>query len=446
MARDIHLNLFVHGRGHHEAGWRHPRASRRPLTDIGYFASLARRAEEGKFDSVFFADYLALNDDIGHVAGAALEPITLLAALAQSTQHIGLIATVSTTYSEPFNIARQFASVDHISHGRAGWNVVTSWLPHASRNFGLEAPLALQDRYERAEEYIRIATGLWDSWADNAIVDDPARCQFAALDRIEALSHAGKHFRVDGPLNIPRPPQGWPVLVQAGSSPAGRTFAAKFAEAVFTAHLQKESAQRFYQELKTLTEQQGRKANQIVILPGISATIGSTEREARLLAQELNELTHFQVGLERLSNRFGGHDFSRIDPDLPLSADDFPNPDAVQASQSRSKAIIDLVARERPTLRQLLHRLAGARGHFTIAGAPEQIADVIVDWVDSGAADGFNVMPPVLPDQLDLFIEHVVPILQSRQRFRKEYEHKTLRGHYGLDRPPGRQADKPVSR
>ncbi|WP_156414084.1 LLM class flavin-dependent oxidoreductase [Bordetella sp. N] len=438
MASTIHLNLFVHGRGHHEAGWRHPSASRQPLTDIDYFASLARRAEEGKFDSVFFADYLALNDDIGHVAGAALEPITLLAALARATRHIGLIATVSTTYSEPFNIARQFASVDHISHGRAGWNIVTSWLPHASRNFGLNAPLALQDRYERAEEYVRTATQLWDSWADDAIVDDPQAGRYADLDRVGPIAHEGKHFSVNGPLNIPRSPQGWPVLVQAGSSPAGKAFAAKFAEAVFTAHLRKESAQQFYQELKTLTEQQGRKASQIVILPGLSATLGSTEHEARVLSRELNELTHFQVGLERLSNRFGGHDFTGINPDLPLSADDFPDAGAVQASQSRSKAIIELVTREHPTLRQLLHRLAGARGHFTLAGTPEQVADAILDWVDSGAADGFNVMPPVLPRQLDLFIEHVVPILQARGRFRKEYEHTTLRGHYGLDRPAGR--------
>lgn len=435
MTKPLHLNLFVHGRGHHEAGWRHPRASRLALTDIEYFAGLAQRAEQGKFDSIFFADYLALNDDIGHVASAALEPITLLAALAGRTTHIGLIATASTTYTEPFNLARQFASLDHISAGRIGWNIVTSWLPAASRNFGLDVPLPLEERYARAQEYVDIVTRLWNSWADDAVIDDPVRGVFAQRDRIQATEYNGDYYSVQGPLNIPRSPQGWPVLVQAGSSGSGKTFAARYAEAVFTAHLQKESAQAFYRELKTLTRAQGRQESQIVILPGLSATLGASEHEARQLAQELNEATDFRVGLERLTNRFGGHDFSQLNPDLPLSVDDFPDPNTVQASQSRSRAITELVARERLSLRQLLHRLAGARGHFNLAGTPEQVADTILDWVDTGAADGFNVMPPVLPDQLDLFVEHVIPILQARGRFRREYEAKTLRGHYGLVRP-----------
>lgn len=436
MSRQLHLNLFVHGRGHHEAGWRHPRATSSALTDIRYLQQLARTAEAGLFDSIFLADALALGDGAEHVATGGLEPLTALSAVAAVTQRIGLIGTASTTYSQPFNLARQFASLDHISEGRAGWNIVTSWVKGAGPNFGDERQIEHAERYARAQDFLDVALKLWDSWADDAIVDDKTTGQFLNPDRIRKINHVGPYQRVAGPLNIPRPPQGHPVLVQAGSSVTGRRFAAQYAEAVFTAHLEKSTAQSFYQDLKTQASAFGRDPSQIVILPGISAAIGSTEAEALRTLEELNELTNVAVGLERLGNRFGGSaDFTTLDLDAVLSVDDFPDPSQVQAAQSRAQAITALVARERPTLRQLLHKLAGARGHFTTAGTPEQIADTIEDWFTQGAADGFNLMPPVLPALLDDFIEHVVPLLQKRGLFRQTYTGHTLREHYGLVRP-----------
>jgi FMN-dependent oxidoreductase (nitrilotriacetate monooxygenase family) len=441
MQRQLHLNLFMLGRGHHEAAWRHLLASRRPVTDPGYYASLARTAERGLFDSVFLADVLTLGIGEGSASNLAggLEPITLLASVAGATERIGLIATASTTYMEPFNLARQYASLDHISGGRVGWNIVTTWAPGAEQNFGREAQPSHQDRYATAEEFMQVATGLWDSWADDALLDDQAAGRFADPRRIRALNHAGTHYRVAGPLNVPRPPQGWPVLVQAGSSDTGRRFAARWAEAVFTAHLEKATAEAFYRDLKALVVQQGRRPEHVLVLPGLSAVIGGTEAEAQRIAQELNELTDPEVGRSRMSGRFGGYDFSHLPLDRPLTLQDFPPPSSVEAARSRTEVITGMVAREQPTLRELLQKLAGARGHFTMAGTPDQVADMIEDWFASGAADGFNLMPPVLPAMLDAFVDHVVPILQRRGLFRTEYTATTLRGHYGLPRPENRR-------
>ncbi|MEM5345329.1 LLM class flavin-dependent oxidoreductase [Paraburkholderia azotifigens] len=435
MSRSIHLNLFIHGRGHHEAGWRHPGATRKALTDVSYFADLARRAEAGRFDSIFFADSLELGDGARYVASGALEPLTTLAALARETSHIGLIATASTTYTEPFNLARQFASLDHISGGRVGWNIVTSWVGGAAPNFGYDRTPEHSERYARADEFVEVVKALWDSWADDAIIDDVTSGRFLNRGRVRRIDWKGRFYSVAGPLNLPRSPQGRPVLVQAGSSATGKAFAARHAEAVFTAHLTKASAADFYAELKQATIAAGRRADEVVILPGLSAAIGSTDAEGQALLEELNGLTDIDVGLSRLSNRFGGHDFSTLPLDQPLSRDDFPDPSTVQAAQSRAVVITDLVARERPTLRTLLRQLAGARGHFALAGSPERIADVIEDWTESRAADGFNIMPPVLPAQLDIFVDHVIPVLQKRGIFRREYAADTLRGHYGLTRP-----------
>ena len=434
MKRQLHLNLFIHSRGHHEASWRHPSSSPLSLTDIRYYQDLARRAEAARFDSIFLADQLALGEDAAQAARTWLEPITVLAALAVSSSRIGLIATASTTYTEPFNLARQFASIDHISNGRAGWNIVTSWLATAARNFGGEKQVSHDDRYARAEEFMRVATGLWDSWAEGAVVDDRARGLYARADRIQPINHRGDFYQVAGPLNVPRCPQGRPVLVQAGSSDTGRGFAARHAEAVFTAHLEKATAQEFYADLKARAAV-GRNPEHVLILPGLSAMIASTEAEARRLALEVNELCDTEVGRKRLSNRFGGHDFSHLPLDRPLTRADFPDPGSVQAARSRTEVIINFVERENATLRQLLAYLAGARGHFATTGTPEQIADLIEDWFTDGAADGFNVMPPLLPAQLDVFAAEVVPILQRRGLFRTEYEGTTLREHYGLPWP-----------
>jgi FMN-dependent oxidoreductase (nitrilotriacetate monooxygenase family) len=435
MKRQLHLNLFIHCRGHHEAAWRHPAASTQSPSDIRYYQELARKAEAGLLDSVFLADQLALGADIANTPRTGLEPITMLAALAMCTSRIGLIATASTTYSEPFNLARQFASLDHISGGRVGWNIVTSWLVGAARNFGDTAQVSHAERYERAEEFLSVVNGLWDSWAEDAVLDDRDSGQYARSERIRAIDHEGAYYHVAGPLNVPRCPQGRPVLVQAGSSDTGRAFAARHAEAIFTAQVEKVAAQDFYADLKARAAAEGRAGDQVLILPGLSPLIGSSAAEVNRLENELADLSNPEVGRKRLSNRFGGYDFSHLPLDKPLAPEDFPDPSTVQAARSRTEVILGLVHREKPTLRQLLAMLAGARGHRTFAGTPEQVADVIEEWFVDGAADGFNIMPPVLPAMLDVFIADVIPILQKRGLFRTAYEGETLRAHYGLHKP-----------
>lgn len=435
MGRQLHLNLFIHGRGHHEAAWRHPASSPLPLTDIRYYTQLAITAERGRFDSIFLADTLAVGDDVVHAPRTWLEPLTVLAALSGTTSRIGLIATCSTTYTEPFNLARQFASLDHMSNGRVGWNIVTTWLANASGNYGLQQPLSHEERYERAEEYVAVVKALWDSWSDDAILDDRAQGQYAREGSIRPVNHAGAHYRVTGPLNVPRSPQGRPVFVQAGSSETGRQFAARHAEAVFTAQMEKATSRDFYADLKRLAAEEGRDPNKVLVLPGLSPAIGGTEAEAQRIARELNDLSDPEVGRKRLSGRFGGHDFSHLPLDKPLSPEDFPDPDSVQAARSRTAVIVGLVRREKPTLRQLVSYLAGARGHYVTAGTPEQIANLIEDWFRDSAADGFNLMPPVLPAMLDVFVSEVVPLLQRRGLLRTEYADGTLRGHFGLARP-----------
>src|SRR5215468_10701319 len=435
MKRQLHLNLFIHSRGHHEASWRHPAASPLALTDIRYYQDLAQRAEAALFDSIFLADQLALGDDVAQAARTWLEPITVLAAVAVATNRIGMVATASTTYTEPFNLARQFASLDHISNGRVAWNIVTSWLATAAGNFGGEGQLSHAERYARGEEYMTVVKALWDSWAEDTVVDDRAGGRYARADRIRPINHKGEHYQVAGPLNMPRCPQGRPVLVQAGSSDTGRRFAARHAEAVFTAHMEKATAQAFYADLKALVAAEGRAPEQVLILPGLSPMIATTEAEAQRLARETNELSDPEVGRKRLSGRFGGHDFSHLPLDRPLVPEDFPDPSAVEAARSRTEVILNLVRRDKPTLRQLLGYLAGARGHYVMAGTPEQVADLIEDWFTDGAADGFNIMPPLLPAMLDVFSVEVIPLLQRRGLFRRSYAGKTLREHYGLALP-----------
>src|SRR5205085_11485963 len=319
MKRQLHLNLFIHSRGHHEASWRHPAASPLPLTDIRYYQDLAQRAEAALFDSIFLADQLALGEDVAQAARTWLEPITVLSAVAVATSRIGLIATCSTTYTEPFNLARQFASLDHISNGRVGWNIVTSWLATAASNYGGDKQVSHTDRYARGEEFMTIVKALWDSWAADAVLDDRDGGHYARPDRIRSINHRGDFYQVAGPLNLPRCPQGRPVLVQAGSSDTGRRFAARHAEAVFTAHMEKATAQAFYADLKALIAAEGRVPQQVLILPGLSPMIASTEAEAKRLTREVNELSDPEVGRKRLSGRFGGHDFSHLPMDRPLT-------------------------------------------------------------------------------------------------------------------------------
>jgi len=355
--------------------------------------------------------------------------------MAVVTSRVGLIATCSTTYTEPFNLARQFGSLDHISNGRIGWNIVTSWLATAAANFGGSGQVSHADRYDRAEEYMAVIKALWDSWAEDAVIDDRDGGRYAKANRIRPINHKGSYYQVAGPLNLPRTPQGRPVFVQAGSSDTGRRFAARHAEAVFTAHMEKATAQAFYADLKSLVKVEGRAPEQVLILPGLSPMIASTEAEAKRMSREINELSDPEVGRMRLSGRFGGHDFSKLPLDRPLTPEDFPPTASVEAARSRAEVILGVVRREKPTLRQLLASLAGARGHFVFAGTPTQVADLIEDWFRDGAADGFNIMPPILPAMLDVFSAEVIPILQKRGLFRSAYEGKTLRDHYGLDWP-----------
>jgi FMN-dependent oxidoreductase (nitrilotriacetate monooxygenase family) len=435
MKRQLHLNLFINSRGHHEASWRHSAASPLALTDIRYFQDLAQRAEAAKFDSIFLADVLALGDDVAQTGRTWLEPITVLAAVAVVTSRIGLVATVSSTYTEPFNLARQFASIDHISNGRAAWNIVTSSLASSARNFGGESQLSHADRYARGEEFMSVVNALWDSWAADAVVDDRTSGVYAKADRIRPINHRGDFYRVEGPLNIPRCPQGRPVLVQAGSSDTGRRFAARHGDAVFTACLGKTAAQEFYADLKALVVAEGRAPDQVLILPGLSSMIASTEAEAQRLAREVDDLADVEVGRKRLSDWFGGYDFSHLPLDRPLKPEELPHPDTVEAARSRVEIVHNLVRRDNATLRQVIGYFAAARGHYVTAGTPEQIADLIEDWFTDGAADGFNLMPPLLPIMLDVFIAEVIPLLQRRGLFRTAYEGEMLREHYGLAWP-----------
>lgn len=432
MTRQLHLNLFLMPRGHHEGAWRHPDAAQPALTDLELYLGAARIAEAAKFDAVFLADTLVAPSNGGLVASGSLEPITLLSALAAQTQQIGLIGTASTTYSLPYTLARQFASLDHLSKGRAGWNIVTSWAPQAGLNYGLEQDVDHGDRYKLAEEFVEAVDALWRSFPANAVLDDRDSGRYLDPQLIHPADYRGRHYKTLGPLNVPAGPQGRPVYIQAGQSDTGRAFAARWAEAIFTAHLTKDSARTFYTDVKGRAAAYGRRSEDIVILPGISAAIGSTKREAERVWEELDALTSTEVGLARLQARFGGHDFSHIPLDRPLTKGDFPDPSLVEASRSRAQGYVDVSLREGLTLRQLLQKLAGARGHFTVAGTPEEVADTIEDWFRSGAADGFNVMPPILYKQFELFTAEVVPLLRKRGLFREEYEGTTLRAHYGL--------------
>lgn len=434
--KQFHINLFIYSRGHHEASWRHPLASHRPLTDVQYYIECAQKAEAACFDSIFIADTLAAPQDLNSASRIWLEPLTTLGALAVTTSRIGLIATASTTYTEPFNLARQLASLDHASNGRVGWNIVTTFSIPASRNFGNSSRPSHAERYDKGEEFVQVANALWDSWSDDAVVDDPVSGVFARKERIRPIDHKGPNFQVAGPLNLPRCPQGRPVLVQAGSSERGIDFAAQYAEAIFTAQMDVTGAQSFYRALKARVVSVGRPADQAIVLPGFSPMIASTEAEAKRMERELNELGDPEIGRIKLSDRFDGQDFSHLPLDKPLSVGDFPDPALNEGTRSRVELILRFVREERPTLRRLLGQLAGARGHFVMAGTPEQVADIMEDWVDSGAADGFNLMPPLLPLMLDTFAAEVVPILRRRGRFRTEYQGTTLREHYGLRRPP----------
>jgi FMN-dependent oxidoreductase (nitrilotriacetate monooxygenase family) len=433
MGRQLHLNAFLMTVGHHEAAWRLPESDPFAHVNVKHYQNLARIAERGKLDSLFLADSPVLWNSIGRRPAGGLEPTVLLTALAGVTEHIGLIATASTTYNEPYNLARRFASLDHISGGRAGWNVVTTAGADAARNFNLDDLPGHRDRYERAAEFVDVARKLWDSWGDDAPLGDKAAGVWGDDRKVYPAGHVGRYFKVAGALNVPRSPQGHPLLVQAGSSEDGKELAARYADAVFTAQQTHEEAHAFYADLKRRALAAGRDPDTIKILPGIVPAIGSTEREALALEEELDRLIKPEYAVRQLALTLG-----LAPEDLPLDRElpaDLPTEDEIEGAKSRYTLIVELARRERLTVRQLIGRLGGGRGHRTFAGTPEQVADALQHWFTNGAADGFNIMAPVLPSGLELFVDHVVPILQQRGLFRTEYTGTTLREHYGLARP-----------
>jgi FMN-dependent oxidoreductase (nitrilotriacetate monooxygenase family) len=432
----MRLGVFVMTAGHHVAAWRMPGAH--TGGSFTQFAELAQLAEAAKFDMVFFADTLsvrlgdreATRRNAHNFGTTLLEPLTLIAALSVVTHRIGLAATASTTFTEPYNLARQFASLDHLTNGRVGWNVVTTADPESARNYGLAQVLDHDERYVRAQEYVDLVRALWDSWDDDAIVRDRTGGEFLKLEQQRFFGHAGKYLKVGGPLNVPRPPQGHPVLIQAGASGPGRDLAARVADVVFTVGATTEDAIAFYRDVKDRASQHGRRPEDILIMPGVNPVIGSTSAEAQAKLERLHDAIEPQAALASLQNFMPDIDLHALPLDGPV-----PDLPVTQAQQSRQRVALDLARRENLTLRQLALRFAGTRGHWTVIGDPVQVADQLEQRFRSGGADGFNVMPYLFPDALVDFAEHVVPELRRRGLFRSDYEGTTLREHLGLARP-----------
>lgn len=428
------LGAFLFNYGNHAAAWRHPGTPPHALMDLGFYTRLAQAAERGRLDFVFHSDGVGINDRhpeiLAHTVTPRPEPLTLLAALAAATSHVGLIATVSTSYTEPYAAARALATLDHISHGRAGLNVVTSSTWQEAANFGCS--LVEHDaRYRRAAEFVDVLRGLWDTWEDGAICADQASGVFADPARIHTLDHRGEHFTVRGPLNVPRPPQGHPVLVQAGVSPAGQDFAAAAADLVFTVNASITDAVTRRAAMATRVAAAGRPPGSVRILPGLMPVLGGTEAEARRAYDDLQALIPAAVAIPYLSDTLG-HDLSPYPPDGPM-----PDLPPGQGEQGRFR-MVQALAAQGLTLGAIAHRMLLGRGHWTVVGTPDQVADEMERWLQAGACDGFNILAPHHPGGLDAFVDGVVPILQRRGLLRRDYEGHTLRDHLGLARPASR--------
>jgi N-acetyl-S-(2-succino)cysteine monooxygenase len=441
--RNLKLGAFIMATGHHIAAWRHPAADAGAGHSIDHYRGLAQTAERGKFDLVFVADSPAGWDGdrdaetrsrVSHAAH--FEPVTLWSALSQVTSNIGFVATASTTYEDPYLLARKFASLDHVSKGRAAWNVVTT-AADVSKNFSIPGHPAHANRYERAEEFVDLVLDLWDSYEDDAILADKASGIFLDPAKVHRVNHKGRVFDVAGPLNVARSPQGRPVVVQAGASEPGRELAARTAEVIFTANQTLGDGQAFYSDIKGRLGRFGRRPEELLIMPGIFPVLGGTEAEAQQNYEFIQSLVHPTIAWSILKQYYVGVDLSgySLDDTAP------PLPSHTELNQSRLKLVSDLASRGL-TLRQLYLSLATARGHRTVVGTPEQVADAIGEWFLGGAADGFNIMPPVLPTGLTDFVDQVVPILQRRGWFRTEYEGETLRDNLGLARPINRFVER----
>jgi FMN-dependent oxidoreductase (nitrilotriacetate monooxygenase family) len=435
-SRQLRLGAFMRPVSIHTGAWRYPGAFPDANFNFAHLKRFAQTLERGRFDAFFMADHLAvLNMPIDALKRSAtttsFEPLTLLSALAVVTERLGLIATSSTTYDEPFHVARRFASLDHLSGGRAGWNVVTTANPDSALNFGREEHLEHDARYRRAREFFDVVTGLWDSWADDAFGRDVASGTFFDPAKLHVLNHKGEHFAVRGPLNIARPVQGWPVIVQAGASEAGRQLAAETAEAVFAGLGGLADGKRLYADIKGRMDKLGRPRDHLKILPGAFVVVGETVEEARKKRALLDSGVHYDSAIASLSVSLG-HDASRFDPDGPLP--EIPDTNASKTGRERA---IELAKREGLTVRQLAQRVGGFSG-LAFVGTPKTIADEMEEWLASEGSDGFNVMFPFLPAGLDDFVDQVVPELQRRGIFRREYEGTTLRENLGLPRPENR--------
>ncbi len=436
MSKKLHLTAFMRPVSLHTGSWRYPGSYPDANFNFGHLKSFAKKLEDAKFDAFFMADHLAvLNMPTEALKRSqtvtSFEPFTLLSALAAVTDRIGLAATASTTFDEPYHVARRFASLDHISNGRAAWNIVTTSNPDAARNFGRDEHLEHSDRYRRAREFYDVVTGLWDSFADDAFVRDQDAGIFVDPAKIHVLDHKGRELQVRGPLNIARPVQGWPVVVQAGQSEPGRQLAAETAEAVFCSPRDIDAAKALYADIKGRMRSAGREPDHLKILPAAFIVIGDTEDEAKAKRARLDSLVHYDSAIASLSIALG-HDASGFDPDAPLPAIPESN-----ASKSGRETVLRLAEQEKLTVRQLAQRYGGYAG-LAFVGTPETIADEMQAWLDQSAADGFTVVFPFLPQGLDDVTGRLVPVLQRRGLFRSEYEGTTLREHLGLPRPANR--------
>jgi FMN-dependent oxidoreductase (nitrilotriacetate monooxygenase family) len=431
--RQMHLGVFVLGTGNHSAGWRYDGAATSNCS-WPVIESIARIAERGKFDLFFVSDGLAMDAGDHPSFITRFEPTTLIAALSMVTRHIGLGATVSTSFGEPYHVARAFASIDHLSGGRAAWNVVTSTSEKAALNFSKERLAEHDLRYEIATEFVDVVRGLWDSWDDGAVVADKATGVFLDASKVRELNHKGRFFSVKGPLNIERSPQGNPVIIQAGGSPPGQELSARSADLVFSVVQDPGAAKVAYDDLKQRVVKHGRSPEHVPILPGVMPVIGDTEQHAKEKLSLLQSWLTSTNAITLVSQRLG-HDISGYPLDGPVP--DFPQ--HTERGQAFSKTLLDMARREKMTLRDLYNVTAAARGHWVICGTPQRIADTMEEWFTGGMADGFIVMPPYFPGAFDDFVDLVVPELQRRGLFRREYSGSTLRDHLGLQRPARRQ-------
>lgn len=439
--KQLRLGAFMRPVSIHTSAWRYPGSFPDANFNFAHLKRFAQKLEQGKFDAFFMADHLAvMNMPMSALKRSAtvtsFDPLTLLPALAAVTEHIGLIATASTTYNEPYHVARKFASLDHISGGRAGWNLVTSANPQEAPNFGFDEHLAHSERYRRAREFFEVVTGLWDSWADDAFIRDVETGIYFDPEKMHVLNHVGEQFKVRGPLNVARPIQGWPVIVQAGASEAGRQIAAETAEVVFSGVNNIEAGRELYADLKRRMVAYGRNPEHLKVLPGAFIVVGDTVEEARAKKKHLDSLVHPDSGIATLSVRLG-HDVSKFDLDGPL-----PDLPESNASKSGQQKLVEMARRENMTVRELAQYVGGAFGVLEMIGTPATIADQMEEWLTTEACDGFNVMFPYLPQGLDDVVDRVVPELQRRGLFRREYEGRTLRENLGLPRPANRFFDR----